>query len=56
MEIQKKIKCTSCGTILTVYEGSTSECTCKKVMILEGHIQGTVGTDYIDVSPKLLCE
>ena len=56
MEIQKKIKCVSCGSVVTVYEGCTTNCNCQKLMIVEGHIVGTLGTDYIDVSPKLLNE
>ena len=56
MEIQKKIKCLSCGTVIAVAEGQNTYCSCKKVTIVEGHIQGTLGTDYVDVSPILLNE
>lgn len=56
MEIQKKIKCVHCGSVITVYEGCTAQCKCKKILIVEGHIQASVGTDYVDVSPKLLNE
>jgi hypothetical protein len=56
MEIQKKIKCLSCGAILVVNEGKTDHCPCEKVIIVEGHIRGILGTDYVDVSPILLNE
>jgi len=56
MEIQKKIKCLACGTIIIVTEGQNTNCPCKKVVIVEGHIQGNIGTDYVDVSPILLKE
>lgn len=56
MQIKKKIKCVECQTIVEVLEGVTCECSCKKVVIVEGHITGTSGVDYIDVSPKLLNE
>lgn len=56
MEIQKKIKCLSCGVVLVLNDKLNNECNCGKVFIIEGHIQGTIGTDYIDVSPILLNE
>ena len=56
MQIHKKIKCLSCGTVILVNEKSNEKCTCQKVVIMEGHVQGIIGKDYIDVSPILLNE
>jgi hypothetical protein len=56
MNIQKKIKCLHCGEIITVFEGTTNHCKCEKVIIVEGHVRGVLGTDYTDVSPVLLNE
>lgn len=56
MNIIQKIKCTSCGDIIAVIEGSSIECSCGKVVLVEGSIRGNKGFDYIDVTPKLLNE
>lgn len=53
MRITKKVRCLHCSTIV---EGDAS-CTCGKIMIKENTVVvGAMGTDYVDVSPKLLNE
>lgn len=56
MNIIRKIKCKGCGDIIAVLEGSSIECSCGRVVLIEGRIKGDIGSDYIDVTPKLLNE
>ena len=54
--IQKKIKCIHCGDVIECNEGvCIAKCGCGKVS-LNGTVitEGTQGTDWVDVSPKLL--
>lgn len=53
MKMDKKVKCLHCGHEIT----NNGQCSCGKVkMTQESVIVGTFGTDYIDVSPKILNE
>lgn len=57
MEIVKKVKCNHCAHVLEFMTVSSTECSCGKVKISRGLVtEGSVGTDYIDVSPVLLQE
>jgi len=56
MKIQKKVKCLHCGVVLECNEQHcVKKCTCGKVS-LSGEVitEGVYGTDYVDVSQKLL--
>ena len=56
--IKKKVKCVHCGDTLECNETvCVLKCTCGKVS-LNGEVitEGTQGSDWIDVSPKLLNE
>jgi len=56
MKIQKKVKCLHCGATLECNEQvCIRKCTCGKVS-LSGEVitEGVLGTDYVDVSPRLL--
>ena len=57
--MEKKIKCIHCDSelILDCNDVCVSECTCGKISINNGVIlEGVQGTDWVDVSPKLLNE
>ncbi len=56
--IVKKIKCVHCGQTLECKEAvCISKCSCGKVAMNGGVItEGVQGSDWIDVSPKLLNE
>lgn len=56
MKINKKVKCLHCGQTLECNEQSCNlVCSCGKVK-LSGEIitEGVLGTDYMDVTPRLL--
>jgi hypothetical protein len=56
MKIDKKVKCLHCGTIVQCNEDvCVRKCSCGKVSISgETVTEGAMGTDYVDVSAKLL--
>jgi len=54
--IPKKVKCLHCGEIIDVNVQRNHSCTCNTVVIAEGRVYGTPGTDWTDVSPMLLNE
>ena len=57
--IEKKIKCMHCGNELVVNNHSTDvvQCECGKIAMNNGIItEGMQGTDWVDVSPRLLNE
>ena len=53
MKIIKKVKCNYCGSVVE----SHGNCSCGKVVLCENSVvDGKVGTDYTDLSPRLLNE
>jgi len=59
MIIKKTIKCVHCENELVVdsLNESVVTCTCGVVSINSGTIvEGTIGVDWVDVTPKLLNE
>jgi len=53
MRLAKKVKCVHCQSVVET-EG---KCTCGKVKLTDDTItEGQLGTDYVDVSAKLLNE
>lgn len=56
MNIAKKFKCLHCGAVVECNENvCVSNCNCGKIK-LSGTVivEGSMGVDYVDVSPKLL--
>ena len=57
MELVKKYQCVHCSSIVECANGVCKvTCDCGKVKLTGNVIvEGTLGTDYVDVSQKYLC-
>ena len=56
MQIEKKYQCVHCSATMTCADGvCVTSCDCGKVKMRGGAIvEGQFGTDYVDVSQKLI--
>ena len=57
MELAKKYQCVHCNSVVECSNGVCKvTCDCGKVKLTGSVIvEGTLGTDYVDVSQKYLC-